>query len=355
MIATLLLAGAVATAVSLLATPAARALAKRLRIMDDPDPRKVHRDPMPYLGGLGILLAVYAGIACAAFADPSFAAVHERALVTIAIGAAAVFSIGLWDDTRRTGALAKLLLQTIVAAGSWYGGLRIDSVPQFFGAEIPFATSPVTSLLLTVFWFNLLMNAINLIDGLDGLAGGVAALSACSIAAIAVVGGAERLPAGGVIAIAAAGGAIGFLRYNWHPASIFLGDAGALLLGYLLASAALLGSAKASTLQAMLVPLVAVGLPVFEVVFSFLRRALTGRSPFQADRRHLHHRLLDIGLPQSRVVGILLFATAFLGVNAVLLARAGSMLLLLNVAFLGLGLILLLENLRYLEKTNGRK
>ncbi len=342
-------------------TRIARALAHRLEILDRPDSRKVHREPVAYLGGLGILLGVLGGLCLVPVFQPLFGPLYGHRLEAVILGAAAAFAIGLWDDVRGIRAVVKLLLQCLVGVAMWRMGIRIDEVPlgleqrsALFDSSGPLG--PLISLVVTVGWYAVVMNSMNLIDGLDGLAGGIAAISAASIVGVAVVlGVGPATMLGSVLAALTAGAAVGFLTQNWHPARIFLGDAGSLLLGFLLATAALTSSTKSSTMQALLVPLVALGLPIFETVFSFLRRAMKGTSPFRPDRRHLHQRLIDLGLTQSRVVSVLLLATAFLGANSILLARADSLLLLLNVAFLGAGLLLLIENLSFLERkrTNG--
>lgn len=350
----LLLAG---TAIlGIVTTRMARSLAHRLEILDRPDPRKVHRAPIAYLGGMGMILAVMGGFCLLSILRPITGAAHGQQLTAIAIGAFFIFLVGLWDDIRGMNAFVKLGMQIITGAGMWVAGLRIDQVTTGIESSLTLLqtgdpTGQLVSFILTVGWYVALLNAINLIDGLDGLAGGVAAICAASIVGIALATpGTPLTLLGGFIAAITAGATLGFLVHNWHPAKIFMGDAGSLLLGFLLASAALVSSSKASTLQAMLVPLVAMGLPLFEITFSFARRMLRGRSPFKPDRRHLHHRLMDLGLSQQRVVFVFLFATAFLGMNSVLLAQAGSLLMLLNVAFLGIGLILMIENLRFLEK-----
>lgn len=351
----------IAFMVGLVATPLARRVAVRCNIMDRPsDARKVHRDPVPYLGGLGILLGVVAGMAVLLWRNPLEELAALQPLLVVGAGALLIFTVGLADDSRGLRPRTKLFWQLVVASGMWFGGIHVDQVTVGFESSLALDwTSPAgiaASYLITTAWYVVLMNALNLIDGLDGLAGGVSVIGALSIAAITVVvPGAPESILGALLAATTAGAVLGFLKYNWHPASIFLGDAGALLLGFLLASAALLSSAKAATLQSMLIPMVALGLPVFETVYSFLRRVIAGKPPFAADRGHLHHRLLDLGLTQQRAVMILLFATAYFGANSVLLARAGSIVVLMNVLFLGVGMVLFVENLGYLEvKRNGK-
>jgi len=340
------LAGVVATRFSIL-------LSHRLGVLDRPDPRKTHRGPMPYLGGLGVLLALGAGLWVAAVLRPDLAIARGAQMILILGGAVAIFLVGFWDDVRPLRAVVKLALQAVVAGGMWYLGFRVETLNLGlgYGSELG---NPV-SFVITVGWYVTLMNAINLVDGLDGLAGGITLIGAISLVGVSlVIGQTADVAMAGFVAILTAGAVLGFLAYNWHPARTFMGDGGSLLLGYLLATASLLGSTKTPTLIALAIPLVALGLPIFEISFSFFRRAIKGKHPFRPDRRHLHHRLLDLGLDQRRVVVILLFMTAFLGANSILLATAESRILLFNVAFLLVGLVILIECLKYLEKGRER-
>lgn len=324
-------------------------LSHRLDILDRPDPRKAHREPIAYLGGLGMLLAVLAGLLLIPALQPELAVFEHRTLLILLGGALAIYSVGFWDDVRPLPAFLKLGLQIVVASAMWWAGVRVELL-SFGGASAPVEVAAFVSWTITVGWYVALMNSINLVDGLDGLAGGISFLGALSLIGVGIVLGASReVLLSSALCAVIAGATLGFLWYNWHPARIFMGDGGALLLGFLLASASLVGSTKTPTLLTLTIPLVALGLPLFESGFSFLRRALKLQHPFKPDRRHLHHRLLDLGLDQRRVVLFLHFMTAFLGLNSVLLAAAGSRLLLLNVALLIAGLILLIENLKYLE------
>jgi UDP-GlcNAc:undecaprenyl-phosphate GlcNAc-1-phosphate transferase len=167
---------------------------------------------------------------------------------------------------------------------------------------------------------------------------------------VGLVVSAGRVDLGLVLPLIAAGACLGFLVHNWHPARIFLGDSGSMSIGYVLGTASMISSTKTPALLTLMIPMVALGLPLFETVYSFARRILSGNHPFKADRRHLHHRLLDAGLDQRRVVMVFLFATAYLGVNSVLLAQARQMTLLINVVMLGIGLLMLIEYLTFFEK-----
>lgn len=334
--------------VGILTTRLSIFLSGLLGIYDKPSTRKVHKAPVAYLGGLGVLLGFMVGMGVLLVMEPDLAVLHHRTLMPVIVGAVSIFLIGFWDDVRPVRAILKLGMQMLVAAGMWYSGVKIETLT--FGADPASALGQLISCGVTVGWYVALMNSINLVDGLDGLAGGITLIGAISLVGVSlVVGSSPEVMIGGFLAILTAGSVLGFLVYNWHPARTFMGDGGSLLLGFLLATASLISSAKTPTLLAMTVPLVALGLPLFESTFSFLRRALKGGNPFKPDRRHLHHRLLDLGLDQRRVVIFLLFMTAFLGMNSVILADAKSNLLLVNVLLIIGGLVLLIENLKFLE------
>jgi len=367
---------AVALAVALAMCAAARPVARRLGIVDRPHARKIHRETIPYLGGVGMFFGLAAGMAAFAWLAPDAAFIAAKPLRAIATGAALVCAVGVWDDLRGMKALPKLTFEFLLAAFMWLNGLRVERVTLPTGQTLDLGTilapaadlgaaravagalgdwavlgAVALSLAITIFWYALLMNAINLIDGLDGLAASVSAVSAVVIVMISTA--INHPPP---FAVALAGGltaavCLGFLKHNWHPATIFMGDAGALQLGFLLASISLLSSTKSQTLLTLLVPLLAVGLPVIESAHSFARRVLTGKNPFQADRRHLHHRLLDLGLSHRRVVSILLYVTILLGLVSFLLATIDApTVTVFTVLLLGAGFAGLVENLNFLER-----
>ncbi|CAN5349031.1 N/A [soil metagenome] len=340
---TLLLITALASVVT---TRISIALSHKFDILDRPDPRKAHREPIAYLGGLGMFLGFGVGLVTLLVLQPDFSITHQPILLSIITGAVLIFCVGFIDDVRPVRAILKLGLQIGVAALMWYLGVRISKL-SFLGEEI----ANIASFVITIGWYVALMNSINLVDGLDGLAGGICCIGALSLVGVGlVIGYSADVLLGASLATLVAGATLGYLYYNWHPAKTFMGDSGSLLLGFLLATASLIGSTKTPTLLTMSVPLVALGLPIFESSFSFLRRALSGQHPFKPDRRHLHHRLLDVGLDQRRVVITLLFMTAILGVNSIMLAQAGLKTVFFNVVLLIVGIILLIENLKFLEK-----
>jgi len=359
----LALSAAVAVVATVLLTGLAKPVSRRLGILDRPHGRKIHRESVPYLGGAGMFLGFCSGMAAFAWLTPQYALITRSELVGVVIGGAAACMVGLWDDVRGAKALPKLLCEVAIAAFMWNQGLRIERITLPIGGALRLAgeqslwtsvAAQALSLLITIGWYILLMNAINLIDGLDGLAASISLVAAvmvvCTVVAIYVQPPIAALVVGAFTAAAC----LGFLFHNWHPATIFMGDSGALLLGFLLASTALLSSTKAPALLTLLVPLLAIGLPIFESVHSFARRVITRQNPFQADRRHLHHRLLDLGLSHRQVVSTLVYITVFLGLMSYILANASPFVSLFAVVLLGGGFLVLLENLTTLER-NGRR
>lgn len=364
----LLTSGVVAVAATALFTAAAKRVSLRLGILDVPHGRKIHEQAIPYLGGAAMFLGLGVGLAEFAWLTPQFVTIARDELTGVVLGGAAVCLIGLWDDVRGAKALPKLACEIAIALFMWNHGLRVERLSLPFGGSLQLAgtgldaaaietwrilVGQALSLLITVGWYVLLMNAVNLIDGLDGLAASISLVAALVVVCTALAIYTHPPVAALVVGALTAAVCLGFLFHNWHPASIFMGDTGALLLGFLLASTALLSSTKAPALLTLLVPLLAIGLPIFESVHSFVRRLLTHQNPFQADRRHLHHRLLDLGLSHRQVVTTLIYITVFLGFMSYVLATATPVISLLAVVVLGGGFLMLLENLTALER-NGK-
>lgn len=294
-------------------TPSAGSLALRLGAVDVPgEKRKIHTRATPRLGGAAIAAGFL--IAALAFTAPSpvLAGVLRAALVVALMGAA--------DDCVSLRAPLKLALQLLAALLAWRAGARIEvlSLP-FAGAR--FVRLGVFGLPLTLLWMLACANAVNLIDGLDGLAAGVTAIGALSLLLVAAAVGEREIA---VLLAALAGSCLGFLPYNRSPARIFMGDTGSQLLGFVLGAASTVGMFKAHAALSFFVPLLALGLPLFDTVFAFSRRALRGKNPLRADRGHIHHRLLDRGLGPRGAVTLLDGVSALLGLTAVLLALRGG-------------------------------
>ena len=285
--------------IAALTTPLVLRVAKRLRLFDAPDgERKVHTAPIPRLGGIAIAAGFIAPIIGLLFYTNTFAVelrLVQTRIIAFLGGFAAILLLGLWDDLKGIGAWPKLLVQCGVGVLLWSGGLAVEEV-TVIGHKIVLGA---WSLPLTVIWVAAMVNAMNLIDGLDGLAGGVAMFAATSLFTVAVL---DAQPVLALFAAALAGSALGFLLYNFAPAMIFMGDSGSMTIGYIFASSALWSSGKRATAFALLLSIIALGVPIFDTVFAFARRAISGRSPFSSDRGHVHHRLIDAGLSHRQAV-----------------------------------------------------
>ena len=302
---------AVALAVSLASTPAVKRLANRIGAIDVPkDSRRVHKSPIPRLGGLAIFLGFVLSVVI--FADIT------RQILGILIGAVIIVIVGVVDDIRPLRALIKLIIQIIAALVAVYFGVIIDifSNPIFFSAN-QFVFLGYFSIPITVLWIVAITNSVNLIDGLDGLAVGVSAISSIAMLIIALMVSDDLNVA--VILAALTGACLGFMPYNFNPAKIFMGDTGALLLGYVLSTVSIIGLFKFYAVVSFAAPFLVLALPLFDTSFAFIRRILKGQSPMSPDRGHFHHRLLDIGLSQKQAVAILYTISGLLGLVAVVI------------------------------------
>ena len=313
--APLVIALGIAGAVSCVATPAARWLALRHGSIDVPDERKAHPRPTPTSGGVAII----AGFLVAALATGAPQYLRPHALLAIISGALLVALVGLVDDRLDIPAKIKLGLQIVATLPLLLGGVTISFVSNpFHHGLIPLPQW--LSWIVTVLWVVAVTNAINLIDGLDGLAAGVSAIACLALAVVAMN---WNQPAVAVLCAALAGGALGYLPYNWHPASTMMGDTGAYFLGYVIAAITVLGAFKSAAAIAIFVPLLVLAVPLLDTLLSPVRRYLRGQPAFQADREHLHHRLLAMGLSEPRVVLLTYIVTACCGAIAIWISRRG--------------------------------
>jgi UDP-N-acetylmuramyl pentapeptide phosphotransferase/UDP-N-acetylglucosamine-1-phosphate transferase/glycosyltransferase involved in cell wall biosynthesis len=331
-------------ALAFLLTPLVARAAIRWRIIDKPSDRKVHVGVIPRAGGVAVGIAFLVSFA-AAIAALDFSAlpqpIDERTAALIAGGLCAL-TIGLWDDVRGLGARWKLAAQIGVAALSYAGGIQIGRVylPGVGDLAVGWLSLP-----LTVFWFLLVLNALNLIDGLDGLASGITMFVALTLLIV------WDTPSNLVVALALAalaGAALGFLRYNFHPASIFLGDSGSYFLGYNLAALSVLGSLKSEAAVAILIPIIALGVPVIDALWAPVRRFMLGQRIFTPDRDHIHHRLLKLGYTHRRAVLLLYGITLVMGLFALSLVHARDDRAALVLTLVGSGVILGIRWLGYL-------
>jgi UDP-GlcNAc:undecaprenyl-phosphate GlcNAc-1-phosphate transferase len=309
-----------AVAASVLLTPIARDVAHKRGWLDRPEGnRRIHDIPIPRIGGVAVYLSFTVAFSwCAAVLSQT---VHGSLRVgegylPVIIAAGAVMLIGLADDLIGVSPASKVFVQTASALYLYGVGFRIGLITNPFGDPIALGW---LSLPLTLLWFVGMSNAFNLIDGLDGLAAGVGFFATISLFVAAVLN--DRWDA--AILIAALGGALlGFLRFNFSPASIFLGDSGSLSIGFALAAVAIRSSMKASAAIAVAAPLFALALPMLDVLIAVTRRLLTGRNIFEADRDHIHHRLLRLGLTPRKAV-IILYGVAALFASLSLVSMSG--------------------------------
>ena len=329
----------VAGLVTALVVPLVRALGLRYDLVDPPDPRKQHTAPMVRLGGIGIVagfsLALTLTWLAGGFADlpPD----KDRLIWTTLAGSLCFFVIGLADDLFALPPLPRLVGQVAVAMAVWDQGVRIgiielpfESLPGLHQALPPLLTlPPVLSLLATVVWLVGITNAINWLDGLDGLAAGVSGIAAIGLLSVSF---SLAQPAAGLLAAALAGACLGFLRHNFNPARIFMGDGGSYFLGFALAAISIVGPAKGLTGVSLLLPLLILSLPLADMSAVIMGRLSEGRSPFYPDRRHLHHRLLRSGLSHRRTVVLIYAFTQWLGALALVLANAENRFLWLALA-----------------------
>ncbi|MCL2817347.1 MAG: undecaprenyl/decaprenyl-phosphate alpha-N-acetylglucosaminyl 1-phosphate transferase [Clostridiales bacterium] len=317
-------AAAVALATVLLATPLMTRLAFKVGAVDYPDERKVHKKALPRLGGLAIFLAFLCGTLVLGNVDA-----QKFALL---LACAVIVLMGCLDDTTSLSPAVKLSFQVLAALLLVQSGVYVEHLTNpLSGGTFPLG---VFGIPLTIVWLVGVSNAVNLIDGLDGLAAGVSAISSCTIAAISFLSGNFHTAGMAVVLVAASAG---FLRYNFPPARIFMGDSGALFLGFVLAAFSIMGLAKGATVISVFVPVLILSFPIFDTFFAVVRRFRARRPVLQADRGHLHHRLLDMGLSTRRTVLALYAATFLMGLAAILvslLAAPHAVVILMAVAAL---------------------
>ena len=304
MTACILMVG-LAVVLSAALTMLARRLGRRLGILDLPDGvRKLHRHPVPRTGGLAVYAAFF-GVMCVGVLSGWLPRASLRGILSLSLGALGITLVGLWDDVAGARPRWRLLLMALLGLAMWRAGWRIDLIANPFGrpVDVGYWSAP-----LTVLWILACVNAMNFIDGLDGLAGGIAVIVSGALAASALVLGNGEAS---VPALVLGGVAAGFVLFNFSPASIFLGDSGSCLLGFLIACIAMRTSAAPGGEMLVAVPAVAMALPAFDTLLALTRRSSRRRSLLSgSDRQHVHHRLIDAGLTPRRAV-LLLYAVTF--------------------------------------------
>jgi len=309
--------------------------------------RHMHSTPLPRLGGVAIFISFVgcslAGLAIMRYAPRLGVAFSIRPVIAILAPASLIFLLGVYDDLRPIGPSAKFAVQALAATMLFAGGLRVVAVPVLFGNHhFPW----FVGLPLTVLWVLAITNAFNLIDGLDGLAAGSALFSTLVVFVVSLVTQSALVS---LMALALSGAVLGFLRFNFSPATVFLGDCGSLFIGFILSALALQGATKAPTIIAVAIPVVSFGLPILETALSIVRRYISGRPVFTGDREHIHHKLLQQGLSHRQVVIILYGVSAVFAMLSLFLLWPASPMLGLVLAVLGVGVWIGVQRLGYLE------
>lgn len=300
---------------TLATTPVVRRFAYKIGAVDVPkDKRRVHKKPTPRIGGLAIIFGFMVAALC-------FNNEWNREIISIFIGAGILAVLGIIDDCRALDAKLKFIVQIAAAlVVAVWGDLRIEFIsnPNFFSEQGHIMLPAWLSVSVTVVWIVFITNAVNFIDGLDGLAAGVSAIMSMSLVFIAISYHEYSIA---ILGLAIMGSCFGFLPFNFNPAKIFMGDTGSTFLGFMLAVLSLKGMFKSYAVISFAVPLLILGLPLFDALFAMIRRVLSGKSPMVADRGHLHHRLYDMGFSQKQTVFILYAISGVLGITAILLAE----------------------------------
>ncbi|MBR7034060.1 MAG: undecaprenyl/decaprenyl-phosphate alpha-N-acetylglucosaminyl 1-phosphate transferase [Clostridia bacterium] len=283
-------------------TPAIRVFAFKIGAIDVPkDDRRMHSKPIPRIGGLAIYLSFC--LTCLFFCS------FNQELIVLLAGGLLMVTLGVFDDVFRLPALLKFICQIAIGIATALGGIKIDQI--MIGGN--YVSLGVFSIPLTVFWIVGLSNAINLIDGLDGLSCGISTISAMSMLGVVLLQGETSYA---VLTVILIGACFGFLPFNRNPAKIFMGDTGSLFLGYTLSVISILGTFKMHAAISVLVPLFIFAVPLTDTAFAFIRRILSGKSPFAPDRGHFHHRLVDMGFTQKETVKILYSICGIFGLVA---------------------------------------
>ncbi len=326
------------------ATPIAKSIAFKLGAVDIPkDNRRMHKQPIARLGGLAIIAGFFISLLFSIISSNLFhmgtSINFDLRFVGMVTGSMIIVVMGVIDDIKALSAKLKFPIQVVAAVVIAVTGTRIEFITNPFSIVGRSELQPWSSYLITIIWIVGITNAINFIDGLDGLAAGVSSIALMSLFFVSVI---RPDPDIGTAVLAAmlAGATLGFLPYNFNPAKIFMGDTGATFLGFILGTISIQGTYKQYTAIAVAVPLLVLALPLFDTAFAILRRIASGKSPMAADRGHLHHRLIDVGLTQKQSVAVIYVASAALGLCAVVLDYKGpisAIILVVAVAIFVIG------------------
>ncbi len=347
---------------SLILTPAVIRLARRIGAMDQPNERKIHKLPIPRLGGLAIYASFFLSLVLYYYFDPAIhplSSMHPRTGVMLAVSLTLVLILGIWDDVKQLSPGRKFFFQCLAAAIVYFAGFRIASITHPFSSSL--LDLGILNFPATLLWIVGITNAFNLIDGLDGLAGGIAFIASLTVCTISFIDGDL---ATAMMALMLAGSVLGFLRYNFNGARIFLGDSGSLFLGFSLAILSMVSSTKGSTAFSILVPVLALGLPIMDTLLSMARRFLHSVFPedeepktffkklltmFLPDRGHIHHQLIARGLSHRNVVLLLYVVSCLFGLGAFMVTLANNLSVTPVLIAIGVASVIGVSQLKYKE------
>ncbi|MDW8245574.1 MAG: MraY family glycosyltransferase [Sandaracinaceae bacterium] len=329
----------VALVVTVGLTPLVRWAARQLGAIDVPGGRRVHEREIPRMGGIAVVFGFFAPLILLAFTESSVAATFYASplrVVGLGVGGILMALLGAWDDIRSVGAKKKLFVQFVAAVIAWLCGFRMEHLTLPFVGLVDLG---IFGFFFTLIWIVGVINAINLIDGLDGLAAGISFFVCLTNFIVATI---NNNPLVMLLSAGMGGALLGFLLYNFNPATIFLGDSGSMFIGFVLATTSMMGaSIQGSTTVAILVPLISLGIPIIDTLFAMVRRIVERRSIFSADRGHIHHRLLDLGFTHRRAVLVLYALSIFFTGAAIVVAlgrnwQVGAALTVLTALMIGI-------------------
>ncbi len=329
---------------SVILTPRAAAVAERFGLLDLPSVRKVHRLALPRIGGVAIFLAFFLSISCGMLFDgirDSLCANNK--VIYVCVGGILAFGLGFIDDIKQLKPKTKFAFQIITAVFAYTGGLQINSIglPAFGVIHLGWLSIPAT-----ILWILIVINAINLIDGLDGLAAGVSFFVCTVLFALCLIHNNMMVA---IILATLAGSILGFLIFNFNPASIFMGDSGSYFIGYMLAALSLLGSLKSQAAFTFLIPIIVLGVPLMDTIWATIRRFILGQKLFKPDKNHFHHKLLSMGYSHRRAVLILYGITLFLSCFALLMVNVANKLAALLLGLLAILVTIFIRRLGYVN------
>ncbi|MFH1478212.1 MAG: MraY family glycosyltransferase [Candidatus Omnitrophota bacterium] len=342
----------IALGAAYLLTPICRRIAFRTGVLSKVNERTVHKKPIPYLGGVAIYIAFFVAVLFVFFVDRQFNTEFLYKLKGLILGSTLIVMLGLWDDIRDISPIIKFIGQILIGLLLFKYGFRIENVTNpFFGGEIHLPL--LLSASITVLWIVTLVNAMNIIDGLDGLAAGIVFIVAISLILVSFfLGNYVNI----FLLAALAGCTLGFLKYNFYPAKIFMGDSGSMFIGLILALIALMESQyKSATAVVLLIPITALTIPMYDTFIAIVRRISNKGSIFKADKLHLHHRLLSMGLKQKQIVLFMYLATLYLGIFSFLFILISQEYALILLILLALWLFMGVRIIGFIERRMNKK